>query len=309
MKYKIALILPYFGKWPEWIDLFFYSCLKNKEIDFFIYTDCDKPKIIANAENIKYHKLSFKEYCAFVSNRLKISFYPEHTYKLCALKPFYGYLHKNELTGYAFWGFGDIDVVWGRIRHFYTDEILDGADVLSTHEDHVSGHLLLLRNNEKFCNLCFKIKNWEDRLTSEELCGLDESDFSDLLMPEMKLAQRMRMIFRRLTKWDKEWYVYIKIIKFIKLLTGYKKRYYFKEQFTTPVLFDNMTGRCDTDSEWIYKNGRVINEKTSKEIIYLHYMSYKKNIFFEDSCWDNNFCHLSDSFNYVHIGKKGIYSL
>ena len=70
-----------------------------------------------------------------------------------------------------------------------------------------------------------------------------------------------------------------------------------------------MTGRCDTDSEWIYKDGRVINEKTSKEIMYLHFMSYKKNIFFEDSCWDKDFCYLSDNFDYEKKKKKGIYSL
>lgn len=47
MKNKIAIIIPYFGRFPEWIDLFFYSCSCNQmisdntRVDWFIFTDND----------------------------------------------------------------------------------------------------------------------------------------------------------------------------------------------------------------------------------------------------------------------------
>ena len=34
MQAKIAMIVPYFGKWPEWMDLYLYSCSKNPQVDF-----------------------------------------------------------------------------------------------------------------------------------------------------------------------------------------------------------------------------------------------------------------------------------
>ena len=36
---KIAIIGVYFGKFPEWIDLFFKSCEYNHAVDFYFFTD------------------------------------------------------------------------------------------------------------------------------------------------------------------------------------------------------------------------------------------------------------------------------
>lgn len=36
---QIAFIIPYFGKWPEWMDLYLYSCSRQKNIDFIFYTN------------------------------------------------------------------------------------------------------------------------------------------------------------------------------------------------------------------------------------------------------------------------------
>ena len=38
---SIGILIPYFGKWPEWIELFFDSVERNKTIDFHFLTDCD----------------------------------------------------------------------------------------------------------------------------------------------------------------------------------------------------------------------------------------------------------------------------
>ena len=38
---SIALVLPYFGKFPDYFKLFLKSCKKNKSVDFLLYTDCN----------------------------------------------------------------------------------------------------------------------------------------------------------------------------------------------------------------------------------------------------------------------------
>jgi hypothetical protein len=35
----------------------------------------------------------------------------------------YGEIFANELHEYDFWGFSDIDLIWGNIRNFYTEEL------------------------------------------------------------------------------------------------------------------------------------------------------------------------------------------
>ena len=39
---KIAMIIPYFGKFPEWINMYLYSCSYQKLIDFHYFTDCEQ---------------------------------------------------------------------------------------------------------------------------------------------------------------------------------------------------------------------------------------------------------------------------
>jgi hypothetical protein len=60
-KNKIAIIIPYFGKWPEWIELYFYSCSKNECIDWYFFTDCEGIK--TQYPNVHFEKMFFSDYC------------------------------------------------------------------------------------------------------------------------------------------------------------------------------------------------------------------------------------------------------
>jgi len=66
------------------------------------------------------------------------------TYKLTDFKVTYGELFQEHLGDYDFWGYCDIDLTFGDIRKFITDEILDKFDKILTR-----GHFTLFRNDEK----------------------------------------------------------------------------------------------------------------------------------------------------------------
>lgn len=66
---KYVIIQPYFGKFPEWIDLFFYSCGKNNNVDFVFFTDCELSQEQLTYSNIKFVKTTFEKYCELVSDR------------------------------------------------------------------------------------------------------------------------------------------------------------------------------------------------------------------------------------------------
>lgn len=294
---QIAIIIPYFGKWPEWIDLYFYTCEQNSEIDWHFFTDCE---IKTLRDNIIFHLTSFVDYCNLVSDSLKINFNPSSAYKLCDLKPFYGFIHADTLTKYEFWGFGDIDVVWGNIKSFYTNQMLDKYDVFSTHADRLSGHLAILKNNKKYAELCFKIKDWKEKLELEKNLALDETEFTNLLYPFSKYFRKFYgKIIRHILNWRNAWVLYYNTVPLVNSVMRIKyRRLYFKEQHTTPILSDDgLTCKHDADT-WFYKNGEITNNKTSQKYIYLHFMIFKKNSFRNDYFWKDNFYKLSDSKEY-----------
>lgn len=306
---RIAVIIPYFGQWPEWIDLYFYSCSKNIIIDYYFFSDCKIPS--RQALNLFFNQISFFEYCEMVSERLKINFNPNSAYKLCDLKPFYGYIHEDIIMKYDFWGFADVDLIWGDISEFYTSEILEKYDVLSTHADRISGHFSIFRNTKYYRELAFRIKNWDRKLISAEFRTLDEVDFSNLIFYESLFVRKFySKVIRKLFNWRDAWVIYYSIIcpliNHMLLLRQRKKM--FVERHTTPILSDDgKSFKYDTD-RWYYKGGKMINSKTEKSTMYVHFMIYKKNKFRKSFFWDKNFYNLPldyDGSYDVIISKDG----
>ena len=57
---NIVLIIPYFGKLPEWITLFFKSCeYLDGKIDFLFFTDDENISCINRPSNVKCYVVSF----------------------------------------------------------------------------------------------------------------------------------------------------------------------------------------------------------------------------------------------------------
>jgi len=311
MNQKVAIITPYFGKWPEWIDLHFFSCGQNNTIDFIFFTDCQLPE--KRYPNVRFYPMSFDDYCMFVSERLNIDFKPVKAYKLCDLKVFYGYIHQDLLVDYDFWGFGDVDLIWGRISKFYTDDLLGKYNVFSTHADRLSGHLSLFRNNEKYRNLCMTIQNWKSKLANPEYVGMDEVELSQIIYPESKYIIKVySKIIRKLFNWRDAWVIYYHIMPWINSLVMFKyRKLYFVEQHTTPILYpDGLTFKHDS-ATWHYDKYSILNAKTMEEYIYVHFMIYKKNSFRNDHFWTNDKdIYRIDNFNIenkIIIDKSGFH--
>ncbi len=62
-------------------------------------------------------------------------------YKLCDFRPAYGEIFQEYIKGYDFWGHCDNDQIFGDIRHFITDDILDRYDRIL-----FCGHFTLYKN-------------------------------------------------------------------------------------------------------------------------------------------------------------------
>lgn len=139
-KKKIALLIPYFGKLPNYASLFFNSAKRNKSIDFFFITDTEVPSDYIS-DNIKIIKSSFKELRLLVKTRLNAIL--PHPYKLCDYRPCYGVIFSDYINNYEYWGHCDIDIILGDV-----DKFLDSINYRYFDRCFPHGHFVLYKNTK-----------------------------------------------------------------------------------------------------------------------------------------------------------------
>lgn len=252
---RILILIPYFGQWPFWMPLFLRSCEFNADINWLLIGDCGEPENLPG--NVQYESSSYASYCRRVSEALELNFNPENPYKLCDLKPALGFIHRQELHGYDFWGFGDLDLVYGQLRAYFTADKLRRYDFFSTHERRVSGHLCLLRNNERMRNLFWQIPTFRERIQDQAHHALDEGGFSRLFLKRKNFPKPL--------------------YKLVGLLNPLRRAAEFREAFTTPngrVAWAD--GSRDFPESWSWDHGKLGNDKMVTGIPYFHFLGWKK---------------------------------
>lgn len=271
--HSITFLIPYFGKFPEWTPLYFETVRRNESINFVFYTDCDTTPY-AHIPNVKFHKMTFAEYVDRAIQIAKIDFQPANAYKLCDLRPLYPVIHYEDIQNSDFYGWTDMDILYGDIRSFYTEEILSNYDVISSQEVRVSGHMALFRNTPKYRNTYLKIYDWRNKLAHPHFVGIDEHGVTNALTMTFwdKLNEKMGWkIDNFFTRWVKKWK---------------KRKYYLKELYTTPFIptpwFDGSL-HSDQPATWYYKDGVITNERDGdRNFIYLHFMNFKSSTYRHD---------------------------
>ena len=57
---SIIIVIPYFGQWPDWIDLLMISCRWNPTVNWLFFTDCGVPSCAP--DNVRFIEMSFGDY-------------------------------------------------------------------------------------------------------------------------------------------------------------------------------------------------------------------------------------------------------
>lgn len=179
---KIALLTFWYGPFPWYFPYYIHSCVFNPSVDFIIVTDNIQP-IPSKAENIKIIHKTLAEFKATASEKLGFVVSIDYPYKLCDFKPAYGFIFPEIIAGYDFWGIGDIDLVYGNIRDFMTEEILNIYDIISSRHDYITGSFCLFKNNRKMNTLFMQSNDYQKVFSSSEHFCFDECNF---LFEELK---------------------------------------------------------------------------------------------------------------------------
>lgn len=174
--HSICIITCWYGEYPWYFPYFVKSCRYNPSIDFVIITD-NNSTILDKPENIKIIQKTLNEFKTNATNRFDFDVVIDNPYKLCDFKPAYGFLFPEIIAPYTFWGHGDIDMVYGDIRSFLTDDILNYYDLISPREDITMGTFCLYRNNSIMNSLFFQSRDYKEVFTSPENFCFDECNF------------------------------------------------------------------------------------------------------------------------------------
>lgn len=169
---KIIVIFPHFGKLPPQYKMWRASALSNTNIDFLFFTDCE----VEPDKNIIVHKIAFDDFRQMVQNKFDFPIVLDRPYKICDYRPAFAYILSNYIQGYDFWGWGDLDVVYGDIRHFVTDDILSRYKMISGY-----GHFTLYSNDE-YTNTFFMKEvdgyvSYKDAFTQRRSMYFDEYEY------------------------------------------------------------------------------------------------------------------------------------
>ena len=165
---KIIIIFPYFGALPPQYKMWRASALCNPSIDFMFFTDAD----VEPANNIIVHKMLFSDFQQIVKKAFNFPIVLNRPYKLCEYKQAYGYILQDYIKSYDFWGFGDLDLVYGDIRAFLTDKVLEHKFLLGW------GHLTLIHNDEDsntyFMQQAEGYQNYKEAFSTPRITFFDE---------------------------------------------------------------------------------------------------------------------------------------
>lgn len=137
-------MIPWFGKLPSNFEAWQQTVFANRDIDFYLFTDCD----VESKSNLIVKKIEFNELVVMISKLFNEPITCGLPFKLCDYRPSFGLLFKDILLNYDFWGHCDMDMYYGSIRSFIDDNILASNEKIFT-----NGFLSLYRNNVKMNTL------------------------------------------------------------------------------------------------------------------------------------------------------------
>lgn len=169
---KTGLVIPYFGKWPDYLPFYLASVRCNHELEVLFFTDLPVPA--GAPPNVRFVRCTLGEFSDLASETLGLDIRVENAYKLCDFRPAYGVIFQRFLDDYAYWGFGDIDVIYGNVSSWLRT-LVRKSDVISFRRCWVSGSLAVFRNTPEVNNLWRRSRDWRRVLRSPDYMGFDEA--------------------------------------------------------------------------------------------------------------------------------------
>ncbi len=195
---KIRYIVPYFGKLPENFPIWLISCEMNPTINWLIITD-DKTEY-NYPSNVEVKYTTFEDIKKRIQEKYDFEILVDRPWKLCDYRVAYGEIFEQELKDYDFWGYCDVDLLWGDIRKFITNDILEKYEKIG-----FQGHSTLYKNNKEV-NQRYKMQipgypSYKEIFTDKKGYCFDENIICDIYK-KLNIPYYRETNFAHLSKYD-----------------------------------------------------------------------------------------------------------
>lgn len=174
---KALIIIPYFGKLPNWFQPFLNSC--NSELLYFLLITDDRTEYDYQS-NFQVVYSTFSDFKIFFTKDLDREILLETAYKLCDYKPLYGKVFSEYIKNYKYWGYCDIDIIFGDIDFFLRPFFEKGFDKLFRF-----GHLSIYRNSPEINHIYADRRlnfNFEFVRNTTIACNFDEVSINEIFI-------------------------------------------------------------------------------------------------------------------------------
>ena len=301
-KNRICIINCYWGPWPKWFSFFIESCKFNSEINWILFSD--NSEILHPTENVRFIELPINDFNAIASSKLNFQVNIKDPYKVCDFRPAYGKIFEDYLKDFDFWGYCDIDLIFGNIKEFITDEILEKYDVISSYLGFFSGPFCLIKNRT-YTNLLYKkIENFKQVLQSSDYIGLDENIFRKdrkgisfdkiiiafLFLPQYFFSKPTNYFALKETRYQFQWFykklktTSEKIIDISEAIYYFTKKKKIKSYFKELLISDKHYERIQkNDWKLIWENGELIEDISNQKLLGFHFIGVKNKYSFSIS--------------------------
>ena len=238
---SIAIVNTYFGTPPAWLPAFLRSCQANPDVRWLLYADFDLPGPVP--PNVRVRPLTLKGFNERASSAVgaNIAIEQANLRKVCDFKPIYGLMFADDLRDFEWWAYSDLDVVWGDIRRFVTDDILNAHVIVSPRQRKLGGHGTFVRNIEAHNRTFEIVPDFRTILTNPLYLRLDENILTNHLR---ELIAKSSFKARPKIYWEQE----------MTISAEYQKAL--------------MAGGADWQMWW--RDGRAFDAE-GREVMYLHF--------------------------------------
>lgn len=271
---KIVFIVPYIGSWPIWFSAFLKSCETNPTVDWLFFTDCEIN--IQHPKNVKFIKSSLNKIKQLTQN-VNLNVALPNARKICDLRPAFGLVFKDYIKEYDFWGFCDVDIIWGDIRKFMTNDLLGSYDLISSRKGDISGHFTIIKNTPENAILFTHDHTYKSVFNNPTHLRFDEVGFTHIVR-ELKEKGEVKVY------WDKE------------LLERGIESVAHQEYYL---------------DRWLFSKGKIYDlfDNELKEYMYLHFINWKRTMKYNEVEYENTSNNFYISYNKIHYDLHSRFSI
>jgi hypothetical protein len=263
------------------MEYFIESCLRNKDFNWLFYGNLKITIPLPN--NIQLKKADIADFTHLASTKLGYTVALADPYKICDFRPAFGQIFEDFLKGFEFWGYSDMDIIYGNFSHFISVQQLDTYDIITSRREYAAGHFTLYRNNPLGNSLYKNIFNIKSLLQEANFhFALDER--SNLIGKQLKNESGINSWHNKL--WER--------IKRHLLFRLYRTRLIafditqeFQRKEKKKILnilwldavrsdqFYTKQNRVNWSIEW--NDGMVTDKISGTELMYFHFLNSKQN--------------------------------